>query len=80
MRTKVIYTGEDENSNNILEKDGVYYMDADKYNETWFFYNTNDPTEHYIGISHSKEYINKWIVNIAEWRDKQIDSILDGED
>jgi hypothetical protein len=79
MRTKIIYTGEDKNSNHILKKDGVYYMDADEYNQTWLFYKNAEDAKG-IGTCHSKDYINKWIVNIAEWRDKQINSILDGED
>jgi hypothetical protein len=75
-RIKVIYIGTDENSNNILKSMETYYMSVDEYNETWLFYNTNDPNEHYIGICHSKRYINKWVINIATWREQQINSIL----
>jgi hypothetical protein len=75
-RIKVIYIGEDENSNNILKSMETYYMSVDEYNVTWLFYNTNNPTENYIGICHTQEYINKWVIDIAEWREKQINSIL----
>jgi hypothetical protein len=74
-RIKVIYIGTDEISNNILKNMETYYMSADKYNETWVFYNNREDMR-YIGVCHSQDYINKYVIDIAKWREQQINSIL----